>query len=81
MGYPFGFHVLALGSSWLQTRPKSFWRPLEDWRHRRAPERYPHREELARGGVVANGGAAVPITATLAAPSFDEDELQQVSAV
>ena len=60
---------------------KSFKASLEDWRHRRAPERYPHREELARGGVVANGGAAVPITATLAAQSFDEDELQQVSAV
>jgi len=53
MGYPFGFHLLALASSFLQTRPKSFWAPLEDWKHAKAPDRYPHRDELARAGAAA----------------------------
>ena len=48
MLYPFAFHLLALLSSWLQTRPKSFWVPLEDFLHRHAPRRFPAREDLAR---------------------------------
>ena len=57
MLYPFAFHLLALLSSWLQTRPKSFWMPLEDFLHRHAPRRFPAREELARARATAAGKA------------------------
>jgi len=46
--YPFLFHLLALLASILQTRPKSFWAPLEDRRTRLFPDRYPPRDRLAR---------------------------------
>ena len=59
MVYPFAFHLLALLSSLLQTRPKSFWAPLEDWRHKKMPARFPARDVLARGG------AAPPVQVTL----------------
>ena len=74
MGYPFGFHFLALASSFLQTRPKSFWAPLEDWKHARAPTRYPHRDELARAGATA----AAPIVAVLAPIEPDEPAASHV---
>ncbi len=62
MIYPFVFHLLALASSWLQTRPKSFWEPLEDRLHRAFPSRFEARDALARAGVkryAAEAGAGV----------------------
>lgn len=59
--YPFAFHLLALLSSLLQTRPKSFWAPLEDWLHAKLPSRFPHARD-----VLARGGGATPVTAQMA---------------
>jgi len=63
MVYPFALHLIALGCSILQTRPKSFWAPLEDWRSRRLPDRFPSRDKLARADP-SYEGADAPIRRT-----------------
>jgi len=45
--YPFLFHALALLSSFLQTRPKSYWAPVEDYLHDKFPQKFRRRENLA----------------------------------
>lgn len=45
--YPFIFHALALLFSFFQTRPKSYWAPLEDSLHARFPKAFRRRENLA----------------------------------
>ena len=67
MLYPFAFHILAMLSSLLQTRPKSFWAPLEDWLHARMPSRFPQRDVLARAG--APPGPLVPPAADVKEPA------------
>lgn len=47
VAYPFIFHALALLSSFLQTRPKSYWAPLEDRLHEKFPNKFRRREDLA----------------------------------
>eukprot|EP00965_Chrysotila_dentata_P076119 2514911-Pleurochrysis_carterae.AAC.4 len=47
MVYPLIFHALAILASFLQTRPKSFWAPLEDCLHKHLRKSFERRENLA----------------------------------
>jgi len=47
MIFPFIFHALALAFSFLNTRPKSFWKKWEDRAHDWFPKTYRRRENLA----------------------------------
>ena len=47
MIYPVIFHALAFAFTFFHTRPKSFWRPVEDFLHRRFPKTFRRRENMA----------------------------------